>query len=529
MKFVNQNKEIFIGEVNANIITIDNNDYIIAVIRDVTEKRQLQEKYNNLLKNLPDLVYKMRISDGKYIYLNDACERILGFDKDAFYNNPLIIREILHPDYLAYFTDEWNKILNGNPSDSYLYKVVDSKGNEKWIRQKNNFEYDNKAKIIAIEGVVSDITEEKNAEIALKKSEEKLSRLLENMKLIAVNLDRNGDIKFCNKFLLDLTGWKKEEVIDKNWFDLFIPDEIKTRIQKGVFVSVLRSGQAPTYYENSIKTRIGDRIDILWNNTAFSDKNGQFDFVTSIGQDITEKNKILQEIKDSESKFKSYTENAPVGIFVVDEKGRYVDVNKKACELTGYDYDDFKNLNIKDIVAPDDIDKGVAHFNQLREEGSVYEEIFHRKKNGDTFLGGINAVKISNTRFIAFVDDLTEAKKAQEEREQLEYQLHRSQRLETIGTLVGGISHDFNNLLTPILGYADLIVRDMEKTDPNYDNIIEIFHAANHAKELINQMLNFSRNTKNNKKPHFCAYIAERSDKNVASNDPKHHRNQDKN
>ena len=104
------------------------------------------------------------------------------------------------------------------------------------------------------------ITERKEAEEALLVSEKRFRDLLESVQLLAVILDKNADIIFCNDCLLGVTGWTREEVLNKNWFDIFIPEDSKEDV-RSIFESAISEGAVPSVHENSISTRCGgDRL-----------------------------------------------------------------------------------------------------------------------------------------------------------------------------------------------------------------------------------------------------------------------------
>jgi len=135
-------------------------------------------------------------------------------------------------------------------------------------------------------GVIADVTERRQAEEALAASELRFRELLENVHLIAVFLDVNGKVTFCNEYLLDLAGYTREELIGSDWFDLLIPNahpEVKELFLRG-----LMSGEISPYVENPITTRDGQLRDIVWDNTMLRDASGAIIGTASLGKDITE-------------------------------------------------------------------------------------------------------------------------------------------------------------------------------------------------------------------------------------------------
>ncbi|MFO7952141.1 MAG: diguanylate cyclase [Bacillota bacterium] len=120
-------------------------------------------------------------------------------------------------------------------------------------------------------------------------------------------------------------------------------------------------------------------------------------------------------LQESEAKFRSYMEKAPVGIFVANNAGRYIEVNRAACEMSGYTEEELLNLTIPDFTAPEFLDRGVKSFEKLKEEGYAEDEVMARKKNGEKFWINLVAIVIDSNRFIAFCQDITERKQAEEQ------------------------------------------------------------------------------------------------------------------
>ena len=151
----------------------------------------------------------------------------------------------------------------------------------------------------------NEIQERIKAGAALTESERRLRDIFENMQLVAMMLDNNGNITFCNDYLLSLTGWSKEEVIGINWFDKFIPAEIKTDLNK-IFFEQLLKGDIPYYHENNILTKYGGYKLIAWNNIVLKDTNGEVVGSASVGEDITMRKIAEEDLK----KAKAEAENA---------------------------------------------------------------------------------------------------------------------------------------------------------------------------------------------------------------------------
>jgi PAS domain S-box-containing protein len=135
----------------------------------------------------------------------------------------------------------------------------------------------------------------------LKKSETKFRQVLENIRLIGLMLDTNANIIFANDFLLELTGWKREEIIGKNWFEVFIPAELISEITR-IFDQTIKQGEFPLHHINDIVTKNGKRLAIKWSNTTHLNDEKKPISITSIGEDITQQIKTEKELNKHREK-----------------------------------------------------------------------------------------------------------------------------------------------------------------------------------------------------------------------------------
>ena len=142
-------------------------------------------------------------------------------------------------------------------------------------------------------GFIRDITARKRASDELRESERRFSDMLGNVEMVSLMLDREARITYCNEFLLRLTGWRHEEVIGRNWFELFIPPE--TNDAKDKFAALLANLPEARHHENEILTRSGERRFIHWNNSVLRSGAGDVIGTASIGEDITER-KMADEV-----------------------------------------------------------------------------------------------------------------------------------------------------------------------------------------------------------------------------------------
>lgn len=183
---------------------------------------------------------------------------------------------------------------------------------------------------------------------ALSESERRFRETLQTVNLLAVRLSSDGSITFCNEFLLRVTGWSRDEIMGRNWFDLFIPETHPlTRL---IFTKGMKSGSVPIHYENDIITKSGERRFISWSNTILRGMNGEVIGTSSIGQDITEKKRADEELWESEQRYASLFElNNTVMLLVDPHTAALVDANPAACRFYGYSREEMQGMPVSRI------------------------------------------------------------------------------------------------------------------------------------------------------------------------------------
>ncbi|MBC7293805.1 MAG: PAS domain S-box protein, partial [Thermoleophilia bacterium] len=194
-------------------------------------------------------------------------------------------------------------------------------------------------------------------------------------------------------------------------------------------------------------------------------------------------------------RFALLVRQANEAIFLINDEGAILEANDRALEMYGYSRAELLRMQLPDILAPEMYAQYLERRAELSAKGALVFESVHRRKDGSTF-----PVEISTRQFEldgspcmqVLVRDISERKRAEEEKQELERRLQQSQRLESLGVMAGGIAHDFNNILMAVLGYADLALMDLPSGSPARASVQEIILAARKAAELCRQMLAYS-------------------------------------
>ena len=218
--------------------------------------------------------------------------------------------------------------------------------------------------------------------------------------------------------------------------------------------------------------------------------------------------KNIHEAMLTQSKYRTILENIKEGFFETDLTGRLTFFNRSICEMTGYNPEDLIGKHGRRCIKQKTFKSACRTFKQVYQTGESLEiracEII--RKNGEKRVLELSVYLVKNqseqpTGFRCVARDISERLKAEEEKQRLEGQLLHSQKMEALGTLAGGIAHDFNNVLTAVIGYSELVLQDQPEGNRSCRNLEEVLKAGMRAKDLVNQILTFSRQTEQELKP----------------------------
>lgn len=218
------------------------------------------------------------------------------------------------------------------------------------------------------------------------------------------------------------------------------------------------------------------------------DADGQIVGLRGTAQDISERKRAEEALRRSEERYRSIVTTTTDGIWIVDLNGVIRDVNDSYCKLFGYSRAELIGSHVSDHDMREDQSAVARHNERIMQQGSDLFETRHRTKDGKYLDLEVSVTYMPEDGglFYGFIRDITQ-------RKQMEAQLRQAQKIEALGTLAGGIAHDFNNLLFAILGNAELIDETLDPASQNHENMISLINAGNRARDLVQQILAFSR------------------------------------
>ena len=216
--------------------------------------------------------------------------------------------------------------------------------------------------------------------------------------------------------------------------------------------------------------------------------------------DIAERKRVEASLKESEEKYRNILDSMFDGYTETDLSGRYVYMNRAAYEYMGYTKEEYLGRDYKQTMTPETAKKVFEIFNNVYKTGKpaklVEYEVYTKDRSVLHVEAHVTLMRDQSGKpngFRNFSRVINERKQAEEEKKKIESQLHQAQKMEAIGTLAGGVAHDFSNLLMAIIGYADLALMKTNKENPFQEELEEIISASERASSLTRQLLAFSR------------------------------------
>ncbi len=481
-------------------IQIEGRPCLIFTIHDITSMTKMEGELIQSRKKYRDLFYEnsaarivVDIENGAIVDANPAALKFYGYSKEELVGK--CITEI-----------------NG-----YSLKYIQEKLKEAYSQQDNRFEAKHRLKNgevrdvevfngpIDIDGrkyincIVHDITDRKLAEKKLKESEKRYRSLFHNSGAMQAIFDmETGEIWDANAAACTFYGFPLDQFIGKKIWDFntlgkeYSLKDVKKRFDKGV--------QYVTTYHKRYDGALRE-VEIFNSPVEINGRR----MLNAIIHDITEKRQAERELMKSEERFRTLIDNAPDGIFVQTDQ-KFAFVNKRAIQMFGASgEEDLLGKSVPDHFSIKDrkqVEERIRMLNEEKRAVPLVEEAIGRM-DGTELDVEVLAVPFQYNRqdgALVFMRDITQRMEMERDKENMEMQLRQKQKLESIGTLAGGVAHEINNPLNGIINYAQLI-EDAGLDDKTKEYASEIILEGERIAGIVKNLLSFARQEKQNHSP----------------------------
>ena len=454
--------------------------------------RHLAENAKNIEEFLDATSAALFVYQGSgFRYVNPPCERLTGYDRDELLGMNFWF--LVHPDFQEYVKERGFARQRGElPPSRVEFKIVTKGGEERWVDfSARTIEFEGKGAGL---GTAYDITDRKRDEEAIRRAQMFFTSVVENIPhTIFIKEVKNLLYVYVNRACAEFLGRTSEDLVGKTDHEIF-PKE-NAELFRSQDREMLRNRALLDIAEETVLTpHRGARV-MHTRKIPLVSASGEPEFLVGIAEDITEHKKADEALRRWRDIFFRTKMAIVVSAFDSD---RLDLVNPAFAEQHGYAVEEITGRPIADVYPPELRAAFPERIRAAKERGHVAFETLHLRKDGSVFpaLVDLTVATDADSTFryrIANVYDLTERKRTEEALLRSEEQLRQSQKMEAMGRLAGGVAHDFNNILTVITGYSDLLLHRLGPQDPRRREMEEIRKAADRAAALTSQLLAFSR------------------------------------
>ena len=501
---------------------------IEGILRDITERKQAEKtlrdsesKFRALAESSSSAIFL--IQGTKYIYTNPAFETITGYTMDDLAD--MNFWDFIHPDFRDLVRNRGlNRLKEENPPSRYEIKFITKNGRVKWVDfSATVINFENKTMIM---GSTYDVTKRKQAEDQLRESEALFRNLFEQHAAVKLIIDpANGNIIDANAAAAEFYGWTREQLMQMRIQDIntLSPEEVKQEMEK------VRA-QERVNFEFRHRRADGSIRDTEVFSSKISAKGKEL--LHSIVHDITSRKQAEEALRESKQQLSYIIDFLPDATFVIDRSGKVVAWNRAIEAMTGVKAADMLGKNDYEYSLPFYGIRRPLLIDLVSMSGKEIEKSYHSvRKEGDVILAEADVSVKGETcslfvvarplydseghiaGAIESIRDITDLKK-------LQIQLRQAQKMEAIGTLAGGIAHDFNNILSSVIGYTEMALEEADAGGRLRRYLDQIYKSGERARDLVNQILAFSRKQEQARKPVLVTPIIQEGIKLLRSSLP---------
>lgn len=488
-----------------------------ALIRQRTELKiqSTEQQLRQVLAASNCFVYSCKVEAGfPFTFVSDNVKSILGYDSTEIIATQKLGTNNIHRDDKALWFSTMRKIFK-HEEVSIEYRLRHQNGSYRWMYDTIKLRRNAEGKPIEIVGTVIDITERKTAEEKLREHEELLHSVLNTIPQYVFWKDKNSVYMGCNENYARSAGYQSpEQIIGKTDFDLpwnkADAERYRERDRR-----IMETDTPEIRIVETKQMADGKKAWIETSKVPMHNAKGNVIGILGTYQDITDRIRAEQALKDSEELYRLMFQSIPYPMWVYDiETHAILTVNDTAIIHYGYSREEFLSMSVDALKAEKKHTNGQAHSENEPLQKNV--EAKHKRKDGtlldvevSSYLMMFNGRK---ARFV-LVNDVTEKKR-------LEKQLFRAQRMESIGTLAGGIAHDLNNILTPVMMWLEVLKEKLP--DEKSQNILSLLESSTQrGSDMVRQVLMFARGVEGERVELQAVHILKEIKKLIVDSFPK--------
>ncbi len=504
---------------------LDDNGHLkeaIHIATDITEHkkavhtlRQSEERFRALTESTSDWIWEVD-QNGVYTYASPKIKDLLGYEPtEVLGKTPF---DLMPADEAKRIEGEYrNRLTSGEPFSHFENTNLHKDGRLVVLETSGVPIVDRDRSLLGFRGVDRDITDRKQAVEELKEREKTL-RSIFRAAPVGIGLVIDRILKEVNDRICEMVGRSRDELVEKSARILYPTEEDFEWVGREKYRQIHKRGTGTV--ETRWQHKNGQLIDVLLSSTPL-DPDHLSAGVTFTALDISDRKRAEEAQRQSEERLQLTLDAAQLGMWDFNPT-TFTDThfNERWFTMLGYSPDELPQSSDTwlQLIHPDDMEQTRQLLDShLKGETNYLAEFRLKAKDGQyrwiQSVGRVVAWDRNGTpeRMIGIHIDITGRKEAEKERKRIEAELRQAQKMEAIGTLAGGIAHDFNNILGAIWGYAELAAMDTPDDLPVKTSLQQVLTACGRARDLVQQILAFSRQAEQEERPIKLGPIIEES------------------
>ncbi|MHC4109984.1 MAG: PAS domain-containing protein [Planctomycetota bacterium] len=446
-----------------------------GVLYDITERKRAEEEVKKFKEMTERATFGCAVADlnGNLTYINESFAKMHGFAQAELIGKNL---QIFHSDAQMKRVNQLNKRL--------VEKGEGLQGEEVWHVHRDGTEFptlmsnwilkDPNGNPYLMCGTAVNITERKRAEDALRESEKRFRHIFENIAVGVYRTMPDGQILMANPALAHMLGYSSfEELSQRNLEE----EGFEPQYRRSTFREEIEREGRIVSLESTWITRDGKKLHVIENARAVRDEDGKTLYYEGTAENITERKRAEDALRESEKKYKTLFQGAAEGIIVADtETKEFKYANPAICTMLGYTEDELEQMGVRDIHPKEDLEYIISKFEaQARGERILTSNIPCLRKDGTIMYVDISTAMVlidGRQCNVGFFTDITEHKQALEELNEYREKMAHAERLASLGTLSATLAHELSQPLTAIRLSIENSLAELETTS-SPDTVIE--------------------------------------------------------
>ena len=477
------------------------NQFIVGAVTDITERKRAEDslrrseaRYRLLYSSLRDAFASVDM-DGRIKECNRSFLNMLGYE----------LNEIVALSYEDLTPDKWhsmdedvikNEVLPKGYSDVYEKEYIRKDGTIFPVELRVFLLRDDTGNPVGMSAIVRDITDRKHLQKLLIQERDRAKQLLDIAGVIILALDTKGMITLINEKGCQILGCGKEEIVGKDWIQTFLPERIRDKMTAAFKKLVAGELESVGHFENPILTLQGDERDIAWQNSVIRDENGSIVGTLSSGEDVTERMKAENSLRESEERYRTLSDAAPDLVFIINREDKVEYINNVAAKYLNMQPQEVIGRARSELFPPEVCDAQKIGLQKVFDDGeavrnSVIKATFcDRDVWIDTQIVPLRRNSGLVTAVLGVSRDITELKRSEEVHRKAKEVAEAATRAKS--EFLANMSHEIRTPMNAVIGMTGLLL-DEDLTTNQKECLETIRRSGDALLSIINNILDLSK------------------------------------